>query len=84
MQIDQTDFTGWMSFLPLNFIDETSCNPEAPSTNIFDHHEIVEKTIYIALFRYKWYIFYKILKCFIISYEVRQRKRNKNKKKKIK
>ena len=53
MQIDQTDFTGWMSFLPLNFIDETSCNPEAPSTNIFDHHEIVEKTIYIALFRYK-------------------------------
>ena len=27
IQIDQTDFTGWMSFLPSNIIEEINPNP---------------------------------------------------------
>ena len=33
IQIDQADFTNWISFLPPNLMVDISCNPKALSTN---------------------------------------------------
>ena len=40
MNIEQADFTDWMSFLSSNLIEEISPNPEALSANMIQSNSI--------------------------------------------